>query len=643
MRLIARTASAAATVLVALAVLVIAAPVQAEGKRVLLLSAYHPTFSHVDDQIEGVRAGLAKAGLGEHAYQLDVEFMDTKRFPEQRNVAEFRSRLRYKLANAPEYDLVIAADDNALTFALAEQKGMFAETPIVFLGVNDRDLARRQQSNPGVTGVVESSSMAGTLRLMRRLTAQDGAVHVISDASTTGRALLERLRTVVADIPAIELKVISLAEMTFAEFERRLAALPPESDLLLLSAFQDESGQTRSFERSLDAIVSHTDAPVYYLWRKGIGEGLLGGRVVSHRVQGRVAGHMAGRILQGTAPSEIPVQTESPNRVIFDYTLLDRYGIDPAALPEDTIRVNEPERVWDTHPYLVLAATVIGVLLLMIIAGLVVFARLRQRTAQRLAWYQRELENSLEERTRARDEAERANAAKSDFLASMSHELRTPLNAVIGYAEIMEQELMGPLGQPQYRDYVRDIRASGEHLLELVNDVLDLSKIEVGRYELNERDVPIAEVVQQAVAIARPKANAKGLALANHVTDGFRVCADERALRQILLNLLTNAVKYTPEGGRVSVEATADGPVSITVRDTGTGIAQADLDSIFEPFRQGENARYHRKQGTGIGLAVSRKLALMHDGDLELQSEEGVGTAVTLYLPESRVVAAAAA
>ncbi len=234
------------------------------------------------------------------------------------------------------------------------------------------------------------------------------------------------------------------------------------------------------------------------------------------------------------------------------------------------------------------------------------------------------------------EEAERANRAKSDFLATMSHELRTPLNAIMGYAEVLRDEMMGPLGNPRYRGYASDIHRSGRHLLDLINDILDLSKVEAGRLEMTEQSVDLARLVEESLSLVGPQAKQKGLTL--HVdTTGVThsVRGDEKALKQIMLNLTWNAVKYTPAGGEVRVTARCAPHCEVTVRDTGPGIPEHEREHIFEPFARGKGHR--STEGTGIGLALSRRLAALHEAELLLESEVGAGTSVTLRFPDARV------
>ncbi|HET7083666.1 MAG TPA: ATP-binding protein [Rhizomicrobium sp.] len=244
----------------------------------------------------------------------------------------------------------------------------------------------------------------------------------------------------------------------------------------------------------------------------------------------------------------------------------------------------------------------------------------------------------------ARDAALDASRAKSRFLANMSHELRTPLNAIIGFSEVMTREMFGALG-PRYQEYSRLIHESGAHLLELINSVLDMSKIEAGKFELHEELFDLEEMAEGAVRFLRIPAERANVALKLTVAAGARlVFADRRAVKQILVNLLSNGVKYTPAGGEVKITArpveSGQGigqGIEITVRDTGTGISKADLERLGKPFEQVENAETRAKEGTGLGLALVKSLTQMHGGTATLDSTLGEGTTVTVRLPYAAV------
>jgi len=235
----------------------------------------------------------------------------------------------------------------------------------------------------------------------------------------------------------------------------------------------------------------------------------------------------------------------------------------------------------------------------------------------------------------ARDQAMSASRAKSSFLANMSHELRTPLNAIIGFSELMTREIFGCLGDARYQEYAKLIHDSGGHLLELINGVLDMSKIEAGKFELYEEILDLDEVAFASLRFVKLPAERGGVNLTKMVApEATRIFADKRAIKQILVNLLSNGIKFTPCGGQVALEARVNEEgVEILVRDSGIGIGKSDIEKLGRPFEQAENAAVRAKEGTGLGLALVKSLATMHGGQLVLESELGIGTTVKVLLP----------
>jgi signal transduction histidine kinase len=229
-----------------------------------------------------------------------------------------------------------------------------------------------------------------------------------------------------------------------------------------------------------------------------------------------------------------------------------------------------------------------------------------------------------------------ASQHKSEFLANMSHELRTPLNAIIGFSEVLNERMFGELNDKQ-AEYLRDIHASGTHLLSLINDILDLSKVEAGRMELELSDFDLPAAMDNAVTLIRERASRKGVTVRIAVGEQVGMMrGDERKIRQVLLNLLSNAIKFTPEGGRIDVAAVPNGgSVEVSVRDTGVGIAPEDHEAVFEEFRQ-VGASAAKQEGTGLGLALARKFIELHGGKIWVKSQIGAGSTFTFTLPFQR-------
>ena len=323
------------------------------------------------------------------------------------------------------------------------------------------------------------------------------------------------------------------------------------------------------------------------------------------------------------------------------HRILDRF--DAMNLPlhnavQATFHATDKERVFRGRnlddSYVFMATALVGVL----ISGgvLIVLLLLGVRRANRAE------AESLE----ARHQAEAASRAKGEFLAGMSHELRTPLNAIIGFAEVIRNQTFGPIENKRYAEYVEDIYRSGSHLLDVIGDILDTAKIEAGKIELAEEVLDIDEVLNGVMRIARPRAAEAQVSLGTDFSDDFpRLRGDRRLIRQIVLNLVDNAIKFTPEGGRVTVETELDrdGRPRIRVRDIGIGMTEAEIETALSPYGQVDSGTKGKKEGTGLGLPLSRSFAELHGAELMITSVPGSGTIVTIVFPADRIVARCAA
>jgi PAS domain S-box-containing protein len=243
---------------------------------------------------------------------------------------------------------------------------------------------------------------------------------------------------------------------------------------------------------------------------------------------------------------------------------------------------------------------------------------------------------------KSREAAERANRVKSEFLASMSHELRTPLNAILGFSEMISTEMFGKL-HTRYVEYASDIHQSGQHLLDLINDILDLSKLEAGKLTLKDSDFDLVRMIKNVLALIQRQADGKSLAIVEQMPPQAKIRADLRAMKQVLLNLLSNAVKFTPEGGQITVALVSNGGnLELVVQDTGIGMTGAEIAVALEPFGQIDSLLAREQPGTGLGLPISLALMKLHGGSLRIESIPGEGTSLIVTLPGERIVALAA-
>ena len=308
----------------------------ADQKHILVLSSYHPSFPTFFQQIEAVKDTFSDSSV-----LIDIEFLDSKRFTTETARRLFQDLLRYKFINLEPYDGVITTDDYALIFVLRNQQELFPGIPVAFCGVNDQEKAIEQNKNPEVTGVIESVSMEENLKLIVDLFPRTRSIYAITDGSESGRGDLHTFNKYKDSFPQ---KVLSLENLSFSELGRTVGNLPPDSAVLLLSAYTDKPGNSLDFYDSLKIILSHAAVPVFHLWSHGIGEGILGGKIISQYDQAREASKILKKVLFNKADiSIIPVIKTSPNVYMFDYTVMLRFGIKEGDLPKDSIILNKPE------------------------------------------------------------------------------------------------------------------------------------------------------------------------------------------------------------------------------------------------------------------------------------------------------------
>ncbi len=395
-----------------------------EKQRILFISSYHSSFPTFSSQLKGL-----KDAMPEDKYLMDIEFMDSKRFYDEVNMSNFYARMDYKLSQLDPYDLVVVGDDNALQYAMDNQKRLFEGVPIIFLGINDLQRVEKAYSMGNITGVVESTSMKETLDLAMTLNPDADQVVIVVDRTPSGQGDLVQMLEFEDIYSQVVFKVDDLTELSYDELADRLHGYDDETILVMLSAYSDREGESMSFYESLDFIEHHSMIPIYHFYNHGIGSGMLGGVVVDHYLQGIRAGEMAKRILDGKDIQSIPpLSDKSVNRTIIDYEMMIEYGIDRDKLPVDVHFINKPVSFLDRNRELILTA--VAVIAIMLITIVVMFLNIQRRKA---------VESSLHENNEELSALYEEMIAMNETLEASEEELRESYESLTRKNRIIEE------------------------------------------------------------------------------------------------------------------------------------------------------------------------------------------------------------
>lgn len=346
----------------------------AEEKRVLFISSYHPSFPTFFEQVNGIRDVFLNEDI-----ILDIEFMDSKRFFDNDIQGRFFELLQLKLEKLPPYDGVITSDDNALRFVNTNQNVLFPNTPIIFCGVNNVEYAISMDRNSYITGFVEDTSMEETIDHILEVHSDIKKLYLITDSTTSGQADLQKITDIIYTNYNLGLEILDLSYLSFKEFSQELANIPIEQPVLLLSLYKDSLGEVKTFGEGLELILSHLKAPLYHLWFHGLGDGIVGGKLISHYEQGKSAATLLKEILNGNIGMEtIMVNRVSPNVFYFDANVLKRYMIKDKQLPEDSIIINSKTSLLNINSFTVISVLIIILLMLFVILLLLKNGRVKR-------------------------------------------------------------------------------------------------------------------------------------------------------------------------------------------------------------------------------------------------------------------------
>lgn len=595
-----------------------------DNPRVLFLTSYSYAWPTVPQQLEGIQSQLGSE------VALTVRCMDTKSLNDAGSLERFYQQTKYLIEHTPAFDAVIVGDDDALKFVQDHRTELFDGIPVVFEAINKLDAAMQAAEDGLTTGVVEQMSYADNLALALQISPQAKRVVAILDDTVTGEGERAQFYAQAPHHPQLEFTEINVSQLTPQEFEQQLAAVEQDCILIYLIASADRSGRSYTNQQVCAMIEQYAPVPCYRFVSAGIGQGVLGGHVVSHYESGAIAARMVMQILNGTSPAQIPVVTESPTAYMFDYRVMQKYNIDRDLLPKEAELLYYEPTFWEAkgRAMAITAAVVLAVCCLLLV---VVATRSVNKTNAILARKNEELADAIAD-------AQKANRAKTVFLSSVSHDLRTPVSAIVNLTGLARRDLgdAGKMGQTLDR-----IDSASNVLQGIINDVLDLSAIENQKIKLTREPFRLQDLLADLANLYQGQCAEKGLQFTLETCDlgEDALVGDPQRLTRILMNLLTNACKFTPRGGRVRTEVRQlqrqDGRVLLrfTVEDTGCGIGKEAQQRIFQPFEQEDPSVGRRYGGSGLGLAIVKELVDLHNGTIACHSEKGQGTTFVMELP----------
>ncbi len=601
---------------------------------VLILNSYSRDVPYTESQVKGILAVLETAtrrrpvpiveymGLRQQGQEND-QYFDSLKFI-----------LRHKYGGK-NIHAIITTDTPALEFLCGPGRELFPDVPVVFSAIHADSLAQFRDVRP-MTGTTELLDFRGTIDLAGALFPGARTLAVVVDSGGFGTRMRAAAEPAIQSA-ALRYRIDWIAELPAHETCDRLAALGPDSIVLFLANRNLVPYAAPRGSVSIADLCHRSAAPVFGVYDSYLGQGIVGGVFSSGEAHGRIAGQLALRVLAGEAPGSI-APVHGANVPMVDSRELTRWGVDAAGLSGDILQPFRPDNRHTLLSRRVVLTTLACAVEALIIVSLVWNHRRRRRAERALREHVSALETANAALCEARREAEAANRSKSEFLANMSHEIRTPMTAILGFAELLLVD--GDITRaPERRlSTIRTIQRNGEHLLALINDVLDLSKIESGKMSVERKPCSPCQILAEVMALLRGRADEKGIDLEVEPAGPLpeTILTDPLRLRQILINLVGNAVKFT-EQGRVRIVPAylpRDNPrLRVDVIDTGIGIAADQSARLFAPFEQAEPSVERRFGGTGLGLTISRRLAEALGGRVDIVvSAPGGGTTMRLTI-----------
>ncbi|WP_298126959.1 ABC transporter substrate binding protein [uncultured Clostridium sp.] len=579
-----------------------------EKWNVLFISSYNSNFISFEDQVEGIKAGF------KNNVNLRVEYMDINGYYNEQNEEKFYTLLKSSLENYKNYDAIIAGDDEALEFCLKYRNDIFDNTPIAFLGVQKEEVLEEALKYEKVSGVREIESIEENLELIKKFHPDIENIIFLNDK---GEHFYE---DIVNKNPNLNFKTIITRELSIYEFKKAINNLKDNTAIISLYPSDFKNGEWLKY-LDINKLISEINPkiPIYNVLQYGIGSGSLGGKVINHFNQGKMASEVALGLLEGKDPKELYIDTDTANEYIFDYDAMKKLKVKIKDLPQCSRIVNSPLHMVKQYKNVFITLSIIFIILILLILSLIKYIYYKKR-------YEKEI-------LKAMKEVEEANNLKTNFITNISHELKTPINVILCSIQLLESK-----GCNNYknRNTMGIIKDNCYRLTRLINNMIDIEKAELNNLKLSLEEVNIVSLAEELVMSVVPYAEKKNLTLIFDTNEeDVMMSVDISKIERVILNLISNAIKFSRENGEIYVTVTSqDECLEISVEDNGIGIADKHKRDIFKKFVQVDNSLNRKNEGSGVGLSIAQSLVELHNGKITVESEINKGTRFTVILPK---------
>lgn len=582
-----------------------------EKLEVLFISSYSLNFISFEDQVQGIREGLNNNA------NIKIEYMNSSNIDLEENELRFYDLVKMNLENYNNYDAIIVGDDEALEFTLKYREDIFKGIPIVFLGIQRTDLIRKAFEFEGISGVRELESVEENIDLIKKLHSNIENIIFLNDC---GENFYPDL---VEKNPQFNFGELITNELSIDEFRKVISELEENTAIISFypNHFKDREWlNTQDINKMIAEL--NPNIPVYSILNYSIGTGSIGGKVIKHFEQGRLAGQIVLQLLEGKDEEEVYIGYDLANKHVFDYNVLKNFNIRISSLPDNSEIINNPLNIIKEYKSVFIITCIMFLTLLLLVVALIKHIQ-----------YKNKFEKEI---IKAKDKAEEINRLKSYFISNISHELKTPINVILCAAQLLESKRVDNYNINNENNTIDIIKDNSYRLIRLINNIIDVEKGEVEELTLNLKKDNLVSLIEDIVTSVIPYAKRKELNLIFDTEEEEIIMdMDIEKIERIILNLLSNAIKFSNENGNIYIRIMLNNDdVDIVVEDEGIGISKDDIPYIFDKFIQVDNTFNRKNEGSGIGLAIVKSFIEIHNGKIMVESQVGKGTKFIVKLPK---------